>query len=202
VSTLTERIQTCDDILQQVKKILSSFTVLVVAVWFDDYLIYFSFWFASGLIALMQVDDTLDLFNELQLQHQAVATKTKTLHDACDRLVWICYLISFVFFLFIFCFYWNDWGSHCDLWIMVALSIQSRIHLIIIGPLNRFLHMYIITSKFNKKQVMVLEILGCFTAFPFMHSCKDKYYCVTCNMFCWICYLDLKFKMYDFIVLS
>lgn len=50
VSTLTERIQTCDDILQQ-------------------------------------VDDTLDLFNELQLQHQAVATKTKTLHDACDRLV-------------------------------------------------------------------------------------------------------------------
>lgn len=35
----------------------------------------------------MQVDDTLDLFNELQLQHQAVATKTKTLHDACDRLV-------------------------------------------------------------------------------------------------------------------
>lgn len=36
---------------------------------------------------LRQVDDTLDLFNELQLQHQAVATKTKTLHDACDRLV-------------------------------------------------------------------------------------------------------------------
>ncbi|KAM3762375.1 hypothetical protein ACB098_01G340100 [Castanea mollissima] len=50
VSTLTERIQTCDCILRQ-------------------------------------VDDTLDYFNELQLQHQAVATKTKTLHDACDRLV-------------------------------------------------------------------------------------------------------------------
>lgn len=50
VSTLTERIQTCDDILRQ-------------------------------------VDETLDLFNELQLQHQAVATKTKTLHDACDRLL-------------------------------------------------------------------------------------------------------------------
>lgn len=50
VSTLTERIQTCDGIL-------------------------------------LQVDDTLDYFNELQLQHQAVATKTKTLHDACDRLV-------------------------------------------------------------------------------------------------------------------
>ncbi|XP_028759979.1 conserved oligomeric Golgi complex subunit 3 [Neltuma alba] len=50
VNTLTERIQTCDDILRQ-------------------------------------VDDTLDLFNELQLQHQAVATKTKTLHDACDRLL-------------------------------------------------------------------------------------------------------------------
>ncbi|KAG5129981.1 hypothetical protein JHK84_036378 [Glycine max] len=50
VNTLTDRIQTCDEILQQ-------------------------------------VDDTLDLFNELQLQHQAVATKTKTLHDACDRLL-------------------------------------------------------------------------------------------------------------------
>ncbi|ESQ27844.1 hypothetical protein EUTSA_v10018146mg [Eutrema salsugineum] len=36
---------------------------------------------------LHQVDETLDLFNELQLQHQAVTTKTKTLHDACDRLL-------------------------------------------------------------------------------------------------------------------
>ncbi|KAJ4963906.1 hypothetical protein NE237_023845 [Protea cynaroides] len=36
---------------------------------------------------LRQVDDTLDLFNELQLQHQSVALKTKTLHDACDRLL-------------------------------------------------------------------------------------------------------------------
>ncbi|XP_073158276.1 conserved oligomeric Golgi complex subunit 3 [Henckelia pumila] len=36
---------------------------------------------------LLQVDETLELFNELQLQHQAVATKTKTLHDACDRLL-------------------------------------------------------------------------------------------------------------------
>ncbi|KAM7275531.1 hypothetical protein ACFE04_017397 [Oxalis oulophora] len=52
VNTLTERIQTCDDILKQ-------------------------------------VDETLELFNELQLQHQAVAAKTKTLHDACDRLVYI-----------------------------------------------------------------------------------------------------------------
>ncbi|CAA0836916.1 sec34-like family protein [Striga hermonthica] len=50
VRTLTERIQTCDTILNQ-------------------------------------VDETLDLFNELQLQHQAVATKTKILHDACDRLL-------------------------------------------------------------------------------------------------------------------
>lgn len=50
VDSLTQRIQTCDDILRQ-------------------------------------VDDTLELFNELQFQHQAVATKTKTLHDACDRLV-------------------------------------------------------------------------------------------------------------------
>ncbi|GMP28661.1 hypothetical protein CsSME_00004120 [Camellia sinensis var. sinensis] len=33
------------------------------------------------------VDETLDLFNELQLQHQVVATKAKTLHDACDRLL-------------------------------------------------------------------------------------------------------------------
>ncbi|KAL0533460.1 hypothetical protein IC582_030300 [Cucumis melo] len=38
-------------------------------------------------VILRQVDDTLGLFNELQLQHQAVATKTRTLHDACDRLV-------------------------------------------------------------------------------------------------------------------
>lgn len=36
---------------------------------------------------LSQVDHTLNLFDELQLQHQAVATKTKTLHDACDRLL-------------------------------------------------------------------------------------------------------------------
>ncbi|GMP41802.1 hypothetical protein CsSME_00011774 [Camellia sinensis var. sinensis] len=36
---------------------------------------------------LHQVDETLDLFNELQLQHQAMSTKTKTLHDACDRLL-------------------------------------------------------------------------------------------------------------------
>ncbi|GAB2291595.1 Golgi transport complex subunit 3 [Dionaea muscipula] len=50
VETLTQRMQTCDDILRQ-------------------------------------VDDTLQLFNELQLQHHAVATKTKTLHDACDRLL-------------------------------------------------------------------------------------------------------------------
>ncbi|XP_042498821.1 conserved oligomeric Golgi complex subunit 3-like isoform X7 [Macadamia integrifolia] len=35
----------------------------------------------------VQVDDTLDLFNQLQLQHQLVATKTKTLHDTCDRLL-------------------------------------------------------------------------------------------------------------------
>ncbi|KAJ0229257.1 Conserved oligomeric Golgi complex subunit 3 [Hirschfeldia incana] len=50
VNNLTERIQTCDNILHQ-------------------------------------VDETLDLFNELQLQHQTVTTKTKTLHDACDRLL-------------------------------------------------------------------------------------------------------------------
>nr|CAD1827339.1 unnamed protein product [Ananas comosus var. bracteatus] len=36
---------------------------------------------------LQQVDDTLNLFSELQSLHQSVATKTKTLHDACDRLV-------------------------------------------------------------------------------------------------------------------
>ncbi|KMZ67841.1 hypothetical protein ZOSMA_257G00070 [Zostera marina] len=50
VSTLTERINTCDGILNQ-------------------------------------VDQTLNLFDELQLQHQAVANKTKTLHDACERLL-------------------------------------------------------------------------------------------------------------------
>ncbi|CAK9147861.1 unnamed protein product [Ilex paraguariensis] len=34
---------------------------------------------------LHQVDETLDLFNDQQLEHQAVATKTKSVHDACDR---------------------------------------------------------------------------------------------------------------------
>lgn len=58
--------------------------------WLFVFLFGFSFW----LVDLTQVDDTLDLFNELQLQHQAVATKTKTLHDACDRLVWLCYFSS------------------------------------------------------------------------------------------------------------
>ena len=43
--------------------------------------------FKASKCISVQVDETLDLFNELQLQHQAVATKTKTLHDACDRLV-------------------------------------------------------------------------------------------------------------------
>ncbi|XP_047330170.1 conserved oligomeric Golgi complex subunit 3 isoform X2 [Impatiens glandulifera] len=50
VNNLTERIQTCDGILQK-------------------------------------VDETLNLFSDLQLQHEAVATKTKTLHDECDRLL-------------------------------------------------------------------------------------------------------------------
>ncbi|KAL3535471.1 hypothetical protein ACH5RR_003932 [Cinchona calisaya] len=36
---------------------------------------------------LHQVDETLELFNDLQFQHNTVATKTKTLHDACDRLL-------------------------------------------------------------------------------------------------------------------
>ncbi|XP_062161819.1 conserved oligomeric Golgi complex subunit 3 [Alnus glutinosa] len=36
---------------------------------------------------LSQVDDTLHCFDGLQLEHQTVAIKTKTLHDACDRLV-------------------------------------------------------------------------------------------------------------------
>lgn len=50
VNTLTEHLQTCDQILGQ-------------------------------------LDSTLHLFDDLQEQHQAVATKTKTLHDACERLV-------------------------------------------------------------------------------------------------------------------
>ncbi|XP_062191897.1 conserved oligomeric Golgi complex subunit 3-like isoform X2 [Phragmites australis] len=36
---------------------------------------------------LKQVDDTLNLFEELQSLHSSVATKTKTLHDACDQLL-------------------------------------------------------------------------------------------------------------------
>lgn len=54
-------------------------------------------------VRCMQVDDTLDLFNELQLQHQAVATKTKTLHDACDRLVRFTFYY-FLFYLVLFFF--------------------------------------------------------------------------------------------------
>lgn len=50
VNTLTQHLQTCDEILSQ-------------------------------------LDSTLELFDDLQAQHQAVATKTKTLHDACERLV-------------------------------------------------------------------------------------------------------------------
>jgi len=46
----------------------------------------------------MQVDDTLNLFDELQMLHQTVATKTKTLHDACDRLVCPCLLLCFLFY--------------------------------------------------------------------------------------------------------
>ncbi|KAK6126702.1 hypothetical protein DH2020_039559 [Rehmannia glutinosa] len=45
-------------------------------------------WFTDLEAAMKsEVDETLELFNELQLQHQTVATKTKTLHDACDRLL-------------------------------------------------------------------------------------------------------------------
>ncbi|GJN03666.1 hypothetical protein PR202_ga21137 [Eleusine coracana subsp. coracana] len=36
---------------------------------------------------LKQVDETLNLFEELQSLHSSVATKTKTLHDACDQLL-------------------------------------------------------------------------------------------------------------------
>jgi hypothetical protein len=35
----------------------------------------------------VQVDETLSLFDELQSLHSSVATKTKTLHDACEQLV-------------------------------------------------------------------------------------------------------------------
>lgn len=38
-------------------------------------------------LILGQLDSTLHFFDDLQEQHQAVATKTKTLHDACERLV-------------------------------------------------------------------------------------------------------------------
>ncbi|KAF6151279.1 hypothetical protein GIB67_020601 [Kingdonia uniflora] len=45
---------------------------------------------------LHQVDETLHLFNELQLQHEAVATKTKSLHDDCDRLMVLSHLATMV----------------------------------------------------------------------------------------------------------
>ncbi|XP_023644127.1 conserved oligomeric Golgi complex subunit 3 isoform X1 [Capsella rubella] len=56
VNTLTERIQTCDDILHQ-----------------------------AGFHQVLHI--TVDCGLTLPLQHQGVTTKTKTLHDACDRLL-------------------------------------------------------------------------------------------------------------------
>lgn len=88
--TLNERIQTCDTILNQaiyylhfVIATLSSISLLIL----NSVCLPASLSTNYCLNDLMQVDETLELFNELQLQHQAVATKTKTLHDACDRLV-------------------------------------------------------------------------------------------------------------------
>ncbi|RZC70796.1 hypothetical protein C5167_033934 [Papaver somniferum] len=43
-------------------------------------------------VMVHKVDEILHLFNELQMQHQEVATKTKTLHDPCDRLAWVLVL--------------------------------------------------------------------------------------------------------------
>jgi len=54
----------------------------------------------------MQVDDTLNLFDELQMLHQTVVTKTKTLHDACDRLV--CPLVFLFAFLSIHYHYHSE----------------------------------------------------------------------------------------------
>lgn len=100
VNSLTERIQTCDDILHQV-----IFCCYMYCPWIvipDDPLNDNSF-VIKWLSFLVQVDDTLDLFNELQLQHQAVATKTKTLHDACDRLVSFPSFIALYLCLFVTC---------------------------------------------------------------------------------------------------
>ncbi len=35
----------------------------------------------------LQVDETLQLLDTLQNQHRDVSSKTKSLHDSCDRLV-------------------------------------------------------------------------------------------------------------------
>ena len=35
----------------------------------------------------MQADDALELFEQLKAQHRDVSSKTKSLHDSCERLV-------------------------------------------------------------------------------------------------------------------
>ncbi|OAE26098.1 hypothetical protein AXG93_4022s1100 [Marchantia polymorpha subsp. ruderalis] len=42
---------------------------------------------SRDILLPVRLDSTLSRFDDLQEQHQAVATKTKTLHDACERLV-------------------------------------------------------------------------------------------------------------------
>ena len=36
---------------------------------------------------LVQADDALELFEQLKAQHRDVSSKTKSLHDSCERLV-------------------------------------------------------------------------------------------------------------------
>ena len=53
----------------------------------SDAKVFVSLFCCFVVLSFCQVDSTLELFDELREQHQAVAVKTRTLHDACDRLV-------------------------------------------------------------------------------------------------------------------
>ena len=70
---LTEHMETCDGVLDQV------YLFHAIHIRLRSY--------SSSLQDFFQVDSTLSLFNDLQTQHRQVAAKTKSLHDSCERLV-------------------------------------------------------------------------------------------------------------------
>ncbi len=41
----------------------------------------------SNELRAVQADEALELFEQLKAQHRDVSSKTKSLHDSCERLV-------------------------------------------------------------------------------------------------------------------